>query len=170
MAEELNGGGLAVRSRDGENRPRSAGPFLLPAVRQLDLRHELDTGELRSNDHSVCLGNTGRRTHQIAADHDLGELFDARGFEQLDTQFLGESTACGRDGVIADDDLVAMAQQRAYRCLPGDCKAVHEHSHQAARLEKSAMKIPSARPTEIAAINQNRMITVVSGQPTSSKW
>ena len=32
------------------------------------------------------------------------------------------------------------------------------------------MKIASAAATQIAEISQKRMITVVSGQPTSSKW
>ena len=54
----------------------------------------------------------------------------------------------------------------------GDGEAVDEdHSAPVDEIRvKSPMNSPRAAATHVAAISQNRMITVVSGQPTSSKW
>ena len=73
------------------------------------------------------------------------------------------------DDVVADDDVPPVSAECANRRDAGDGEAVDERFHPTERLEKSAMKMPSAAATQIAEINQKRMMTVVSGQPINSK-
>ena len=73
--------------------------------------------------------------------------------------------------VIGRNNDVATLDESPNSCRAGDCNAVHQHTrHQPCTcLVKSAMNNASALATQIPEISQNRMITVVSGQPTSSK-
>ncbi|MEY4080420.1 MAG: hypothetical protein RL430_850 [Actinomycetota bacterium] len=92
------------------------------------------------------------------------------------TDSVGEACVLRSGRVVGDADVVAAADERLCNCPSGDGKAVHRsHCHQRPPVKlsaievKSAMKIPTAAATHRPEMIQNLMMTVVSGQPTSSK-
>ena len=174
-SEHLHGqqgrGRLAVGSGDRHHRTRTAGALLLPAVGEFDLRHELDVCCLRRVDHRVRLGHARRRADEIAGRDQFGELVDVGTVEQLHAELGGNVATSPIDDVVGDDHVDVVAQQGSHGRLARDREPVDEGaSHSCTCAVKSAMKIASAEATQIAEINQKRMITVVSGQPISSKW
>ncbi len=116
------------------------------------------------------LGDAGRRADQVTRCEHGFERLGIRRIEQLDAEAVSARCPFVGHHVVTGDHVPAPLPQRTSGGCPGDSETVDERAHHTDRLEKSAMKMPSARPTEIAAISQKRMITVVSGQPTSSKW
>ncbi len=118
------------------------------------------------------LGNPRGRTDQVARPNQRVESTAAGLVEQFDVEFRGDLATAGGDVVIGDDDLDAVALQRANGCGARNRQSVDERSSHG-MLElisvKSPMKMASAVATQIAEINQKRMITVVSGHPMSSK-
>ncbi len=118
------------------------------------------------------LRHTGRRTHQITGSDQHVELRRSGPLDDLHVEFVGQSTTLGRHLVVGDDDLDVVALQCSHRGGTGDCEAVDErsrHDPPAVMSVKSPMKMASAVATQIAEISQNRMMTVVSGHPMSSK-
>ena len=118
------------------------------------------------------LGNTGCRTHQITRSDQPVQFRPDRPLDDLHVELLRQLATLGGDLVVGDHDLDVVALQCSYRGSPRDCEAVHEgarHDPPAVISVKSPMKMASAVATQIAEISQKRMMTVVSGQPMSSK-
>ena len=163
-------GRLAVGPGDGEDRSGPAGSVLLPLVGELDLAAHRHVVASRGDDHGVRLGHTRRRRHEIEAGDESVDRDRCR--EQLDAELVGQVALGVVDVVVDDDDFVAAPGECAHRRCTGHREAVDEraHDHSAAIRVKSPMKTASADATQIALISQNRMITVVSGHPRSSKW
>ena len=92
--------------------------------------------------------------------------------QQFHAEVLGQLPTFVGDVVVDDDDVDTAVPQGARRRRARDGESVDQRRHGVppATFVKSAMKMPSATATQIAEINQKRMITVVSGQPTNSKW
>jgi hypothetical protein len=164
---------LAVGAGDGEHRPRPAAALLLPLVGELELADDAPSAPSGDGEQPMALRHPGRRDDDVAALHQCVELVVRRFDRQLDPQLGGEPPSCRCGRVVGGDDVDAAAQQRPRRRLAGDGQAVDEHPVHGMTSEtrvKSLMKTPRATATETAANSQKRMITVVSGQPISSKW
>ncbi len=117
-------------------------------------------------------GDARSRADQVARPNQRVELSTAGLVEEFDVEFCGSLATGGCDVVIGDDDLDAVALQCPNGCSTGHREPVDQRStHGMLELisVKSPMKMASAVATQIAEINQKRMITVVSGQPMSSK-
>ena len=160
---------LAVGAGDGQDRAGSVRPILLPSVSEFDLGDQLDVVGLRGDHDVVGFRHTRRRHDEVEL---AGERAGVEGcLQQLDPERVRQISFGVVDAVVGDDDIVPATLQRANGGRSGDGEAVHEHSHgHPTTLVKSAMKIESAEATQIAEISQKRMMTVVSGQPPSSKW
>ena len=129
-AQHLDGeqgrGRLAVGAGDREHRPWTTGPLAFPSVGELDLGGQLDAERLCGRHHCVGLGHTWGRAHEIARRHQVPQGVGVGTFEEFDAQLGGESCAAVVDHVVRDDDIDAVAQQRADGRLAGDCEAVHQ--------------------------------------------
>ena len=93
---------------------------------------------------------------------------------QRDTEFITDSLLVRGHIIVGGNDIEVARDECSHHCFACDSNAIHKHAgpgHQPPTcLEKSAMNRARALATQIPEINQNRMITVVSGHPSSSKW
>ncbi len=169
---QQRGGGLAVGPGDGEDRAGPAVAVLLPAVRELDLRDEFDAVATGGVDHRMGLGHPRCGAHEITRPDEPVEIGGRGCREQFDAEVVCQLAPGVVDVVVDHDDVDVARLERPDGRRTGDGEPVHERGHgvPAATFVKSAMKMPSATATQMAEISQKRMITVVSGQPTSSKW
>ena len=117
------------------------------------------------------LGDARRRDDALGGGQEGRQPVVVGSVDQLDVELDGETPLGVVDGVVDGDDVQPALPQRPHRGGPGDGEPVHEdHGRSAEMRVKSAMNRPRAAATHAAAISQKRMITVVSGQPSSSKW
>ena len=123
-------------------------------------------------DDRVRLRHPRSRAHEIARTDQAFELRLGRRREQFHAQVLGQLPTFVGDVVVDDDDVDTAVPEGPHRRRSRNGESVDQRRHGVppATFVKSAMKMPSATATQIAEINQKRMITVVSGQPTNSKW
>ncbi|CAB4585731.1 unannotated protein [freshwater metagenome] len=175
--DHRDGGGLAVRAGDGDHRTRSTGTRLLPLVGEVEFAvHGLAllTGESQD---TVPLGNPGRRGDGVDSVQDRGQTTIVRRLDQLDTQSGHGSALRGRHVVVRGDHRIAASHEGLDGGRAGHADAVdenafaHGNTFMAASLirVKSAMNMAREPATQIPPMIQKRMITVVSGQPISSK-
>ena len=71
---QQRGGGLAVGPGDGDDRPRAAGPLLLPLVGEVDLAAHRHAGLPRDGEEAVALGHAGAGGHELDALHQGPQL------------------------------------------------------------------------------------------------
>ena len=98
-----------------------------------------------------------------------------RAFHQLRPERRGKLGIVSRYPIVSQEQRLATRSQKLCSAAPGDGKPVHQGGHNDSpmiriSLVKSAIKSATPAATHIAASNQKRMMTVVSGQPDSSKW
>ena len=169
---EQRRGRLAVGAGDGEQRSRASGALLLPPVGELDLADHRPARRRGGGEEAVALGHPRGGHDEIGLRDQSGEPIVVRGRDQLDADLGGELAAPFVDRVVDGADLDPAAPQGARRRRPGHRQSVDQHVGHGRSAEirvKSPMNRPRADATHTAAINQKRMITVVSGHPTSSK-
>ena len=165
---------LPVGPGDGEHRPGAVVALLLPFIGQLQLAHDAPALIAGHAEQAVALGNAWRRNDEVAVLDEPGQPAVVRGDQQVDTEIVSQVAPLRCIEVVGDDDVVPPRGE----CPHGRCPSYRQPVHQGALRHgvmsetrvKSPMKIPRAAATDTAAINQKRMMTVVSGQPTSSKW
>ena len=121
----------------------------------------------------MVLGNAGRRHDDVAAADEGGQLIVIRGNHEVDPELGSKLTLRRSVGVIGSHDVHRPLLQRPHRGRAGDRQPVDKRrlhgSTPGDTRVKSPMKMPRAAATATAAMSQKRMITVVSGHPTSSK-
>ena len=103
-----------------------------------------------------------------------GEFVVGRRFGERESAFRGESPMLTRHVVVTDDHVRSPIVQRLGDCSTRDAEPPHQRRGSGHRIRacwvKSAMKMATAVATQIPEMIQKRMMTVVSGQPLSSKW
>jgi len=120
----------------------------------------------------VGFGDPRSGADQFARPHERVEFVAPGLIEEFDVEFGCEFPSLWRHVVIGDDDVDPVTLQRPNGCGAGDSESVDERpTHGMLELisVKSPMKMANAVATQMAEINQKRMITVVSGHPMSSK-
>ena len=134
----------------------------------------------------MCPQRTGddrMRLGHARARGDLRKICNAFGaghgrfwaFHQLRPERRGKLGVVSRHPIVSQEQRFATRSQKLCSTAPGDSKPVHQRGHKDSpmiriSLVKSAMKSATPAATHIAASNQKRMMTVVSGQPDNSKW
>lgn len=106
--------------------------------------------------------------------HQFIEVGIALRFDECHPEVECELTMFGGQLVVTDKNDFSPLTQDLCDCSARNPQAPYERRASGHRIRaccvKSAMKMATAVATQIPEMIQNRMMTVVSGQPLSSKW
>ena len=167
------GGGLAVGAGDGDHGARATGALLFPFIGEVDLGADRNPRGRRRHDDRVSFRNARRRCDQVDRRKKLFDGCRIGALDEFGSEFGRHGTPFRRGCIVGEQHGVATCGERTGSGSAGHSHAVHQCNrcgHFNSIPVKSPMKMARAVATNNPAMSQKRMMTVVSGQPSSSKW
>ena len=165
---------FTVGASDAEHRSWSANPKFLNVVSQLQFRRDSQTHLFGSCHYMMAFRNSGCRCKTSDAFQSTDHCRLVGRINKFTVQSSCKIFMLFRSFIVGENHCLATLMQcvrDCHSCHPKtkhQCCLLYTQRKPACRV-KSAIKIATAVATQMPEMIQNRMITVVSGQPLNSK-
>ena len=161
---------------DRHHRPRATGTRLLPLVGQVDLAAHRHARGARRREERVVLGHAGAGHDEVDTGHERAPARRRRARRGGRPRGAARRARRHRGRAVVGDDHVPRRDATSARAVASPATASPYTRARPAisagprRSASRRSREPSATATQMPEITQKRMMTVVSGQPISSKW